>query len=307
MNPDLLESQNNIWRWQALNISWNSKGQLQETTPAIVLIHGFGACKEHWRHNQPLLATKTICYALDLIGFGKSSQPKAKLQGDTSNDGEFQYGFDAWASQVAAFCNEVVKQPVILVGNSIGGVIALKASQLLSENCTSVVLIDCAQRTMDDKRLHEQPYWMQWTRPWLKALVRQRWLSTSLFKNAANVSVIRRVLMQAYPSGRNIDQELISLLQEPSKREGASEAFRGFINIFDDYLATELLQDLKTPVYMIWGEKDPWEPVNEAKNWLSHFQCVRSLEIIKGTGHCPHDEEPEKVNQILLGIIQQAT
>ena len=44
---------------------------------------------------------------------------------------------------------------MLLVGNSIGGVVALRAAQMLEETpglspCRSVVLIDCAQRLMDD-------------------------------------------------------------------------------------------------------------------------------------------------------------
>ena len=307
MEPLLSHNETHILHWHDLEMTWNCIGSRESSNPAVVLIHGFGACKEHWRHNQPVLGEITICYAIDLIGFGGSSQPNARLKGNNPQIGDFIYGFDSWASQVKDFCQEVVKKPVILVGNSIGGVIALRASELLKDNCISVVLIDCAQRVMDDKRLGDQPIWMQWIRPWLKKLVRQRWLSENLFRNAANPTVIKKVLNQAYPTGSNVDKDLIRLLQIPSQREGAQEAFRGFINLFDDYLAPQLLKDLQTPVDLIWGENDPWEPLAEAQRWFTTFQCIRSLEIIPSTGHCPHDECPEKVNRILLELIQQAT
>ena len=38
------------------------------------------------------------------------------------------------------------------MGNSIGGVVSLKAAEILKETCKGLVLIDCAQRAMDDKR-----------------------------------------------------------------------------------------------------------------------------------------------------------
>ncbi len=304
----MTSQESNFWCWRNWEISWQSYGtKSNQNEPAIVLIHGFGACKEHWRHNQTFLSKVNICYALDLIGFGASSQPQSRLPGEPAQTGDFTYRFDTWAAQVADFCKEVVKQPVILIGNSIGGVIALRACQLLKDKCCSVVLINCAQRTMDDKRVSEQPQWMQWLRPYLKLLVRQRWLSSNLFRNAANPFVIKRVLTEAYPSGANIDLKLIKLLETPSKRPGAPEAFRGFINLFDDHLAPEILKELETPVDMIWGEKDPWEPVGEAQRWLKTFECVRSLEIVPDAGHCPHDEDPENVNKILLRLIQQTT
>ena len=166
-------------------------------------------------------------------------------------------------------------------------------------------LAAAAQRLMDDKQLATQPAWMAWIRPLLKTLVSQRWLSTALFRNAARPRVIRSVLGQAYPSGENIDDELVELLYKPTQRPGAAEAFRGFINLFDDHLASDLLQKFQQPVDLIWGQKDPWEPVAEAQKWAKQFNCIQSLTILSNSGHCPHDEHPEKVNSKLLEILKR--
>ena len=199
-----------------------------------------------------------------------------------------------------------MKKPVILIGNSIGGVIALNASKELKNRCSKIVLIDCAQRTMDDKRLVEQSLLMRFLRPVIKTLVRTRFLSSNIFKNAANPAFIKKILKSAYPSGNNVDEELIDILFKPTQGKGAPEAFRGFINLFDDYLAPDLLKHCKNPVHLIWGEKDPWEPVKEAEKWFKTFECIKSLEVIPNAGHCPHDEMPEKVNPIIQKIIQEA-
>ena len=272
---------------------------------AVLLIHGFGANTEHWRFNQPVLAEAAPTYAIDLLGFGRSDQPRARLKDEPEQPDAVHYGFDLWGQQVADFCRDVIRGPVLLVGNSIGGVVALRAAQLLDETpglspCQEVVLIDCAQRLMDDKQLATQPAWMVWIRPLLKTLVRQRWLSTSLFRNAARPGVIRSVLKQAYPSGHNVDDALVDLLHQPSRRPGAAEAFRGFINLFDDALAPNLMQELTLPVHLIWGEQDPWEPLPEARRWADTLACVQSLHVISGAGHCPHDEAPDMVNRLLL-------
>ena len=279
----------------------------EKTAPfAVLLIHGFGANTEHWRFNQPVLAELVPTYAIDLLGFGRSDQPRARLKDEAEQEGSVHYGFDLWGQQVADFCREVIGRPVLLVGNSIGGVVALRAAQLLQDQCRGVVLIDCAQRLMDDKQLATQPAWMAWIRPLLKAMVRQRWLSTGLFRNAARPGVIRSVLKQAYPSGHNIDDALVDLLYQPTRRDGAAEAFRGFINLFDDHLAPDLMAELNLPVDLIWGEKDPWEPLPEAQCWSEKLSCVRSLAVIPGAGHCPHDEAPQQVNQLLLERLTEA-
>ena len=44
------------------------------------------------------------------------------------------------------------------------------------------------------------------------AVVRQRWLLAPLFRLLATPRVVRQVLAQAYPSGANVDGELVELL-----------------------------------------------------------------------------------------------
>ncbi len=295
-----------LWEWQGHKVAWKVENHSKNSDIAIVLIHGFGASKEHWRYNQENIGLIAPCYALDLIGFGESSQPKSQLLYENKSPKNFNYCFDNWSQQVFDFCNNIVKKPVFLIGNSIGGVIALNTSKKLSKQCLGIILIDCAQRTMDDKRLAEQSLLMRFLRPLIKTFVRQRFLSSNIFKKAANPTFIERILKIAYPSGNNINKELIDLLLKPTQRVGASEAFRGFINLFDDYLAPDLLKQMKNSVHLIWGEKDPWESVKEAQNWFETFECVKTLNIISEAGHCPHDEMPEKVNPILKRIIQEA-
>ena len=221
-------------------------------------------------------------------------------------DGAFAQAFIGWAEQVIDFLDAVVQpggRAVHLVGNSVGGVVALDAARLLSADGrppAQVVLIDCAQRTLDEKRRSELPVWEQAGRPVLKGLVRQRWLLAPLFGFLARPAFIRQVLRQAYPSGANVDDQLIALLHRPATDPGAVESFRGFVNLFEDHLAPDLLAQLNLPVRMLWGAEDPWEAPAEARRWADTYGCVRNLVILPGVGHCPHDEAPELVNPILL-------
>ncbi len=295
-----------FWNWKNYQIAWQVEETSNDSGIAIVLIHGFGACKEHWRFNQKTISSIAPCYALDLIGFGDSSKPNSQISYEKKTYQNFNYCFDNWSQLVYDFCNEIVKKPVLLIGNSIGGVIALNTSKKLSQKALGVILIDCAQRTMDDKRLTEQSLLMRFLRPVIKTFVRQRLLSSNIFNIAAKPKFIAKILKVAYPSRNNVDEELINTLFKPTQSKGAPEAFRGFINLFDDYLAPNLLKEMNTSVHLIWGEKDPWEPVKEAQKWFKTFECIKSLDVISDAGHCPHDEMPEKVNPILIKIIQEA-
>ena len=295
-----------IWKWKNWEISWSlSKLSMIQNDINILLIHGFGASKEHWRHNQDFLSKNYNCYSIDLLGFGQSSQPNALLNYESYRDNSIKYSFDLWGNQIAAFCSEVIKDPVYLIGNSIGGIVALKAAEILQTHCKGIILINCAQRTMDDKRLKRSNVLMNLLRPVLKTLVRQRIISNTLFERACNPKVIRQILQKAYPSGKNLDEELIEILYSPSQRKNSKEAFRGFINIFDDYLATDLLNKIDTSIQLIWGEKDPWESLDEAKEWENKFKNIKRLDVIKGAGHCPHDEKPEETNYLVSQFIQE--
>jgi len=299
-------NQSENWQWKNWEISWSlSKESTSEKDIKILLVHGFGASKKHWRHNQNFLGRVFKCYSIDLLGFGESSQPSSLLDYENYRENSIKYSFDLWSNQISSFCSEVIKSPVYLVGNSIGGVIALKAAEILKDYCKGVILIDCAQRTMDDKRLKKSNILMNLLRPVLKTVVRQRLISNTLFKRAANPKVIKKILEQAYPSGKNIDKELIDILYQPSQRKNSKEAFRGFINLFDDYLATDLFDKVDAPIQLIWGEQDPWESLNEARKWKKQFRNIKRLDIINGAGHCPHDEEPEKTNKLINEFIQE--
>ena len=105
----------------------------------MVLIHGFGGSSGHWRKNIPELAVSHQVYAIDLVGFGFSDKP--------SPEG-FDYTFENWADQVLSFIQEVIGDAAILVGNSIGCIVALQAAVRSPELCLGVAILDLGKEKM---------------------------------------------------------------------------------------------------------------------------------------------------------------
>ncbi|MDB4683132.1 alpha/beta fold hydrolase [bacterium] len=296
-----------FWEWKGLRMAYIQQDSLDDSDTAIVLIHGFGACKEHWRYNIKPLSTHANVYAVDLIGFGESDKPYSHLKDETPSQKSFCYCIDNWAEQVVDFIEtNVCNKSIVITGNSIGGVVACQSAKLLEkkdQKAQQLILIDCAQRQIDDKRLSEQPLFRRLSKPLLKTLVRQRWITKLIYRALAKKSIIKKVLEIAYPTKQHVNSEIIDILYSATQSKNADESFRGFINLFDDRLAPDILKTLTTPVHLIWGEKDPWEPVEQAERWVS-INCVESINILQKLGHCPHDEGPEIVNTSILKLIQ---
>ena len=99
-----------VWRGWQTRYTFLRAASSHSDTP-LILLHGFGASIGHWRNNLEELAQHHTVYALDLLGFGWSD--KALVSYD---------GYSIWQDQLSDFIKQIVHgQPVVLVGNSLGG------------------------------------------------------------------------------------------------------------------------------------------------------------------------------------------
>ena len=83
------------WKWNNWEISWSlSQTSTSKNNINILLVHGFGASKKHWRFNQDFLGSYSNCFSIDLLGFGESSQPSALLDHEPYKENSVKYSFD---------------------------------------------------------------------------------------------------------------------------------------------------------------------------------------------------------------------
>ena len=91
--------------------------------PDILLIHGFACSTVYWRETKTYLtnAGYTV-HSIDLLGQGKSSKPNR--QSDNIN-----YSINLWAEMVDDYSKRYINcDDVVLIGNSLGSVVALSAA-----------------------------------------------------------------------------------------------------------------------------------------------------------------------------------
>ncbi|MEB3213061.1 MAG: alpha/beta fold hydrolase [Leptolyngbyaceae bacterium] len=282
------------WNWKGLPICYQHLG---DAGSAVLLIHGFGASWGHWRKNIPVLAERHRVYALDLLGFGGSAKPQP--------GNPVPYTFETWSEQIRDFCKEVIGEPVVLVGNSIGCIAAMQAAVDEPEMCLALAILNCSIRMLHERRLAQLPWYRRVGAPVLQRVLGVRWLGHRFFRLVARRSTVRNALNQAYADSSAVTDELVELLLAPASDEGAADVFLAFTRYSQGPLPEDLLPRLQCPALVIWGEADPWEPIEEGRRLLGDFPQVDDFVVLDGVGHCPQDESPKQVNRILMEWIER--
>lgn len=109
------------------------RGQMQ----AVLLLHGSGPGAtgfSNWQHALPVLGDRYHCLAPDLVGFGQSQHPQPPHRG-------MAQWLNAWISQCLALLDALGIAKAHLVGNSMGGAIALHLVERHPDRFDKVVLL----------------------------------------------------------------------------------------------------------------------------------------------------------------------
>ena len=256
--------------------------------PALLLVHGFGASTDHWRHNIPVLSKTHAVHALDLLGFGRSAKPA-----------DLPYGGPLWRDQLVAYVRERIGRPTVIAGNSLGGFAALAAGAALQEHCAGVVLLNAAGPFSDEQRPPQG--WGAIARQSIgTALLKSPVLQRLLFENLRRPATIRRTLNQVYVDKTNVDDWLVESIRRPSLDPGAFGGFRTVFDIPRGQPLDELFADLTAPLLLLWGIRDPWINAPGRRSTFQRHAPAATTEVVLEAGHCPHDEVPDQVNAALL-------
>ena len=237
-------------------------------------------------------------YGLDLVGFGASSQPALWLDNRL------------WARQLQGFLEEVVQGPAVVVGHSLGGLVALSAGVFFPTWVRAVVASPLPDPTLVMAKAIRPPR----RRPWRRRL--KRWLVILLCRLLplellvpllAHSPLLDLGIQSAYVTAVIGDQELHRVIAKPARRPGAVRSLRAMSIAMalrpHGATAPALLQRLRCPLLLIWGRRDQLVPVQVADQVL-RVRPDLPLVVLDHSGHCPHDEVPEAFNGALLGWLE---
>ncbi|WP_310426611.1 alpha/beta fold hydrolase [Chamaesiphon sp. VAR_48_metabat_135_sub] len=277
-----------VWRgWQTryTYLRWSGGGK--SSLPPVLLLHGFGASIGHWQHNLEFLAIDHTVYGLDLVGWGGSRKPDIK------------YNIDLWVDQVYDFWQTFVGQPMILVGNSIGSLVALVAAARHPEMAASLVMVSLPDLSAEQEMIPRQ---FQPLVNGLKKVILNPPLLHTLFRFVSQPKVARKWAQIAYANPERVTDDLIDLFLTPAREREAPAAFvkimQGMTSSDFSPNIRKLLPNIQIPMLLLWGCEDRMIPPGTA-DILLKLNPRLELVNLEAAGHCAHDEVPDLVNDTI--------
>lgn len=280
-----------IWRGWQVHYTYLRPTAAPSPNPVpILFLHGFGASLSQWRSNLVPFSQHHAVYALDFLGFGASEKAHAP------------YRVEFWVEQVYDFWRTFIGQPVVIVGHSLGALVALTAAIRHPDMVRGMALM-----TLPSSRQEMTPPNLQsvqaiagffermFTAPLLIKLFYQLVLRNPKF--------VRLALNQVYLEAQNVTEDLISSFSTPIQERGAARALsrlvKGWTHPEYSPSAKALLERLHVPTLLLWGDADRVIPLSFGRQLPALNPHLTLLEL-EGVGHCSYDENSDRVNKEIL-------
>src|SRR4051812_45953441 len=256
--------------------------------PRAVLVHGAGGSVLDWLPLAPELRHRLDLYALDLPGSGRSP-----LAGRSTS-------LEAGTALLDRLVRDVVGEPVLLVGNSLGGIASLAYAARHPAQVTGVVLLDATQPLGrgGDPRVAAALLAA------LLPLLPRRVLAAQRERTDAEQQV-RDNLRRAFGDDGAVPADLVATMAAQRREQGREqdEAFVSVARSIVRLLARpwrhrRLFRSVEAPVLMIHGEADPIIPVRWARTSAAANPGWR-FHTLPGVGHMPQAERPELVAKLV--------
>jgi pimeloyl-ACP methyl ester carboxylesterase len=246
----------------------------------LVFIHGLGSNLKGWQKTIDGLRGRYRCLALDLPGYGNSSQ------------GPHPFGMSFFAQAILDFIEKLKLEKVVLVGHSMGGQVAMQTVLRSSKNIEKLVLLAPAGfETFSEK---EKNFLATMFTPGLiKALpvsqiVRNFKMNFVNMPDDARFMIDDRMALRETRAfdyySRMIPQCLLGMLKEP---------------------VYELLPQILLPTLILFGMEDRLIPSRLVHPLMSTKQVAKrghqripfsELKMVKKAGHFLQWEQAEIVN-----------
>ncbi len=245
---------------------------------SLIFLHG---ATLWWQNFEPLiqpLMQNWHIYACDMRGHGKSSRTPGK------------YRVVDFSPDIVAFVQKQIREPVILIGHSMGGILALLTAAQIPEMVRGIILLDPAT-ALHNTLIEAMPGPWGWFRGVGDVIESKR--SAKDFLLEGNPEIDEAGLQIVESMIRSVDPEFVSnVLKNKS---------------FDSLDLEQELAKVFCPTLLLYGELELGSvvPKAEVKFLKQHIPQITSFQI-KGAGHDPHWEQTratlEHIDAFLKGV-----
>lgn len=245
--------------------------------PPVLLIQGLGADARGWALQRMAFGRRYRCYAVDNRGVGQSGKPPGP------------YSLEQMARDAVAVLDAEGVERAIVVGASMGGVIAQILTVLHPERVRALVLACTA--------CHHHPWRRELLAEWatqvqaggMGALSNDalRWLIGPRLRKRFGVwlNLLARIVLQSPPEP--FVAQVQAILDAP------------------DELRFELV-NVQVPTLVITGSQDELTPMGDAEELAELIPAARLVEL-RGAAHGLMVEAPNAFNEAVLSFLDEAT
>lgn len=230
--------------------------------PTIVLLPGLACDAAQWRHQGAALQSGSWRVRVSAVHRRHAHLP-------------------AMATALLA----QVPGPLVLVGSSMGGMLALEAARQAPQRVQAMALLGSTARA-------DTPQ-----------LIRLRSEAITLFEQGRMNEVLRANVMFAFHPDGAARPELVAEYLAMVRRAGAAQLIRQNRAVMARHDARALLPALRCPVLVACGEADLLTPPEHSQEMARLIPGAR-LEIMAACGHMLTMEQPQAVNRLLLAWLQ---
>lgn len=241
--------------------------------PPAVLVHGLGAnANTFFQILQPLRRRYSRIYVPDLPGHGFSLLPAS---GPIDIRGHYEALCD--------FIGEVVGEPAVVVGNSMGGAISLQFAIDRPDETAGLALLSPAGAPLDEEG-----------RAYLN--------SHFQIRTGADGVKFLRTMMHRPPAGHSlVGRDVVEFFGSPVVSHVLRRAEES-----PEQLDTAAIRRLPMPVALIWGASERLLPPRGIDFFRDHLPAHARIEIFERCGHVPMLEQPRRTVMVLNDLAAES-
>ncbi|MDQ3761292.1 MAG: alpha/beta fold hydrolase [Actinomycetota bacterium] len=268
-----------------------------ERGEVAVYLHGLGGSASNFTDLAGLVSTRLAGMAIDLPGFGRSTPPEG-----------FDYALDSHAEVITVFLAGLGVGPVHLVGNSMGGAVALLVAARHPQLVRTLTLLAPAMPDLriglgrvSDLRmaLTFLPVVGSWARRALAGMPAEEQVERTLRQCFADPSAVgsmrRAAAVQECVERASLPWALAAL------HLSAQQLVRSWL-VPRSRSLWRVAGQVRAPALVVWGASDKLVSVRKAPRTAAVLPRGRLL-VLPRTGHLPQMERPTSVARAMLGMI----